>query len=256
MLHERNRFNKKEVLEQDTDLLDKQIYRLKLSFSSEKDRLLGAVSEANDKLHRFLDRDDGVQKSPSKQSTLALTQFHSQASAFNDDLSLWDCACMPEHTVGISLQLRLDEEIPNKRTGSARLDTMIRGGDHTALFGLELLEERIASNDCQESPALPQPGSYSDRVSILVAEIRHKRQRRELMVASQQTRVSALAASNATSSASCLMSPTATSTVKTHIGPRTHGLKSFIKTRGKRSLPLHSTTDTGDRRVCPKIENG
>ncbi|KAK2045202.1 hypothetical protein LZ31DRAFT_584181 [Colletotrichum somersetense] len=88
----------------DSTDLESEVYRLRMSFSSEKDRLLKRVTDINDDLHQFFDRGSTVTRPPATKSTIPFRDLHQHAVTFYECLArCWKCCCSAAHTVGITI---------------------------------------------------------------------------------------------------------------------------------------------------------
>jgi hypothetical protein len=96
-----------QVYHLDSASLESELYRLKTSFSNEKDRLLARITKANDELHTVLNRAPNQTPYASKQRSdtiqIPFRKLQSQAQGVYDCLAQQQpCNCQTPHVVGIA----------------------------------------------------------------------------------------------------------------------------------------------------------
>ena len=99
------------------NMLEREMFRLKLSFSHKKDTLLDRIRDKNNALYAFLDRASHIASASSMQSperrkgrnndklALPLLAFQRHGTALYQSLQLkWSCRCPQGHPFAVALR--------------------------------------------------------------------------------------------------------------------------------------------------------
>lgn len=229
---------------------------MKLSFSSEKTRLLDRLRETNNQLHLFLDRDERIYKPPLIQSpSFPLERLCNRAIGLHEDLSSccnFPCTCITAHNVAITV--KPIRSTGGKYSGQACVDALLRNDTRKALFHVELLEDHGVVTQSNEPLQKNSSTAHFGRVPKLAAQIRQREREQLAAETDKERRLATLAVSSSSISAQPL--PSLMVSPRSKFGKRTHELMSSIGVRRKRALPMHTTEDLNDRRVSVKVQDG
>ena len=195
----------------DAGVFESGIYRLRTSFSSDKDRLLGRITDINNQLHQFLDRETKVSRPPPCKPRLPLGRLQTDANAFYKRLTeCWHCSCSIPHKVGIAL-CPVPSSLP-RTIGIKKLQALL--GDDCGGTLLSIHSDLdMTANYC-----LPDLNLDLTRASKIGGQLREKKQRDEAAKALADNNVAALAISSLT-----ISSP------KPNREPKVSSFKSILK---------------------------
>lgn len=180
--------------------MDKEVYRLKTSFSSKKDTLLGQMKETIDRVREFLDGEDKVNPARAHESEPFgfLDRLHEQAAAFHRSLaSPWDCSCTVLHEAGLAI--RFPSRSHQDKSDRFHLETILHDDRRQLLLSIKALPDGHETSLSDHVTHFGTSASQTDKTSVLKARILIKEQRKLANKTAKGKGVAALVASSCTS---------------------------------------------------------
>lgn len=187
----------KKIYSVDATDLESEFFRLRTSFSRDKDRLISLITTTNNELHQFLDRvpisrewaNYEAEKQESKHLISPLRELHDQAIRLHAGLAhQWQCRCSTAHIIGIS---------PVKRSGQGSrvkgcFNLMFEYGIGREQWNMEVEASTTANADARRVD-IPSLGGGIETAGKIQGDWRLKQQLKSAKASSKGKGIATLA---------------------------------------------------------------